>query len=119
MVTLHQTAPWNDRLTNPYRTRYAQVDGRYFKVEADRLDAPWFVFEIDPADDIVVQMADQDRYVIVAIVFRLDHARLAIQMRANGASKEEIEAALRAAPSPGTGRNHPNHVARRRGWRTP
>lgn len=113
-ITLHQTAPWNRRLRNPYRTRYAQVGDRYFKVEADRLNTPWFVHEIDSADDIQVQVADDARYPLVAIVFSLDHARLAIQMRLDGATYEEIRETLRKTPRPGTGRNHPRHVANRR-----
>ena len=108
-ITLHQTAPWNDRLTNPYRTRYATVDGRYFKVEADSLDAPWFVWEID-ADD-TAQAAQ-----CVGIAFSLAQARAAIQARAAGGDEDAIEAAMSNTPRQGTGRNHPDNVARRQSW---
>lgn len=46
-VVLHQTAPWNPRLRNGYRERYAQVGGRYFKVSADGLRSWWWCEEID------------------------------------------------------------------------
>lgn len=111
-ITLHQTAPWNHRLTNPYRTRYARVGNRYFKVEADLLNAPWFVYEIDENDDIHVLMADYDAH-FVALVMTLNQARLAIALRLDGLSTEEISAAVDAAPRKGTGRNHPANVARR------
>lgn len=46
-VTLSQTAPWDSRLGNPYRTRWALVDGRRFKVSADHLNDMWAVEEVD------------------------------------------------------------------------
>lgn len=45
-IRLSQTAPWNTALKNPYRTRYAEAGGRYFRVAAEDLKAPWFVDEI-------------------------------------------------------------------------
>ena len=46
-IRLSKTAPWNPNLWNSYRDRYAEVDGRYFKVSADSLDSLWAVEEID------------------------------------------------------------------------
>ena len=46
-ITLHQVAPWNRALRNTYRDRFAEVEGRYFKVSADGLQASWDVDEID------------------------------------------------------------------------
>lgn len=46
-IRLSQTAPWNPALKNPYRTRYAEYGGRYFRVAAEDLRAPWFVEEIN------------------------------------------------------------------------
>jgi hypothetical protein len=45
-IRLSQTAPWNPALRNPYRTRYTEQAGRYFRVAAEDLTAPWFVEEI-------------------------------------------------------------------------
>jgi hypothetical protein len=52
----------------------------------------------------------------VALVFNQAQVRLAIQMRLDGKTEDEIRQAVHQAPRPGTGRNHPSHVARRRGW---
>jgi hypothetical protein len=112
MIRLSQRAPWNDRLGNPYRTRYAQVDGRRFKIEADRLDALWFVWEVQHDGTI----ADPERD-FVAIAFNLTHARLAIQLRIDGKTEDEIRVTIARTPRVGTGRNHPRNVERRRGWR--
>jgi len=46
-IRLSQVAPWNSELRNPYRTRWAQVGDRMFKVYADSLDGPWFVEVVD------------------------------------------------------------------------
>ena len=45
-IRLSQTAPWNPALKNQYRTRYAEVDGHYFRVAAEDLNGLWFVDEI-------------------------------------------------------------------------
>lgn len=45
-VRLSQTAPWNGALRNPYRTRYTEYRGRYFRVAAEDLNGLWFVDEI-------------------------------------------------------------------------
>ncbi len=95
-ITLSQVAPWNARLRNPYRTRFAEVDGRYFKVAADYLNAPWFVWEIDRDDDPRVRLADEERYPLVALVFTLAAARVAIRMHVDGATRDEIDAAVDA-----------------------
>jgi len=46
-ITFSQVAKWNATLTNPYRTRYAGWDGRYFKVSAETINGVWDVEEID------------------------------------------------------------------------
>lgn len=46
-VQLSQKAPWNFRLGNPYRTRWTEVNGRFFKVSADHLNAIWEIEEVD------------------------------------------------------------------------
>lgn len=45
-IVLTQTASWNPKLTNPYRTRYTTAGGRYFEAVADGLYTPWFIHEI-------------------------------------------------------------------------
>ncbi len=115
-VRLHQVAPWNKRLTNPYRTRYAQHGGRYFKVSADSLNDVWMVYEIDHDDDILKQDIDTS---FVALAFTLAQARLAIELRVDGRTCNEISRALADAPRPGTGRSHPDNVARRQGFMRP
>lgn len=46
-VVLHHTAPWNARLVNDYRTRWAQHNGRMFKVASESLDGAWWVEIVD------------------------------------------------------------------------
>jgi hypothetical protein len=111
-IRLSQTAPWNPRLTNPYRTRYAELAGRYFRVEADNLAAPWFVWETTVDDRI-----EDPNQALVAMVWNLRAARLAIQLRTEGKSEDEISEATSAASRAGTGRNHPRNVAARRNRR--
>lgn len=104
----------NNRLGNPYRTRYALVDGRRFKIESDRLDAPWFVWEVQEDGNVADHARD-----FVALAFNLAHVRLAIQMRVDGKTEDEIRAAIAHTPRVGTGRNHPRNVAHRKGLRCP
>lgn len=52
-VKLSKTAPWNPRLTNSYRDRYAQVGDRYFKVSADTLESLWTIEEIDADGEVI------------------------------------------------------------------
>lgn len=83
-VRLSQTAPWNPALTNPYRTRYAEAGGRYFKVHSDRLDGVWIVDEITAAGDFV------DAAGFPGIAFRLSEAReiIAAAIEQAGASDD-------------------------------
>lgn len=115
-IRLSQVAPWNGRLTNPYRTRYAQHDGRYFKARADSLDDVWMVYEIDHDGDILKQDVATS---FVALAFTLAHVRLAIELRVVGRTEDEIRQAINDAPRPGTGRNHPRNVALRQGFMRP
>lgn len=118
MIHLHRTAPWNSSLRPQYRVWYAEVDGRYFKVQSDPgRTVLWSVYEIDAEDDIIKQAADGFDNSFVAIAFNLPQVRLAIQMRIDGKSEDEIRRAVIAAPSAGTGRNHPRNVAARKAWR--
>lgn len=105
-IHLHQVAPWNSRLRNPYRTRYAQHGGRYFRVEANNLRDLWSVYEIN----------DQGEELnLVDFTWNLAQARLIIDLFVAGKSPDEIDEAIRVAPRPGTGRNHPRNVALRQG----
>lgn len=113
-VTLHQTAPWNRRLTNPYRTRYAQAGGRYFMAEADSLNSPWTVWEIEADGG---PLNGDPGAGIVHIAFNLGEVRAAIRCRAAGQTEEQITAAVKAVGRQGTGRNHPRNVERRRAYR--
>jgi len=88
-VRLSQTAPWNARLRNPYRTRYAQHGGRYFEVRADSLNDVWSVWEIDH-DGVIL---NRDPASFVALTFTLAQARQAIALRVAGAAEEEIDEA--------------------------
>lgn len=45
-IRLSQTAAWNPALRNPYRTRYTEQAGRYFRVASEDLNGPWWVEEI-------------------------------------------------------------------------
>lgn len=110
VVVLHQRAPWNARLPHTYRQRYAEVDGRYFHVEADSLDAPWFVWEIDRDGGL---LGGPDA-AFVALAFNLPAIRLAIRLRVAGKTEDEIREVVARAPSAGTGRNHPRNVEWRR-----
>lgn len=47
MIRLSQTAPWNARLGNPYRTRWTQAGDRYFRVSAEHLTDLWTIEEVD------------------------------------------------------------------------
>lgn len=46
-IRFSQKAPWNERLGNPYRTRYAQVGEMKFRISADDLTNIWYVEHID------------------------------------------------------------------------
>lgn len=113
-IRFSQTAPWNSRLTNPYRTRYTEVGGRYFRVEADRLEAPWFVWEIDADGDLVEGRPS------VALCWNLTIARQAIINLLAGMDRDEIYSTAVATSTigTGTGRSHPDNMARRNAWRT-
>lgn len=63
-VTLHKTAPWNPRLRNGYRDRYATANGRFYKVYAEWLNAPWWVTQID-ADGVEIV---SDTYEVVFLL---------------------------------------------------
>jgi hypothetical protein len=112
-IHLSKTAPWNPRVRRTYREWFAQVDGRRFRIEADRLDAPWFIWEVE--HDNTISNPETD---FVAIAYNLPAARLAIQFRVDGKTEDEIRTAMSKAPRAGTGRNHPRHVAHRRSWKT-
>lgn len=109
-IRLSQVAPWNDRLTNPYRTRYAQHGGRYFRIEANNLRDLWSVYEISEKGEELA---------LVDFVWNLAQARLIIDLFVAGKTADEIDQAIRDAPRPGTGRNHPRNVARRQGFMRP
>ncbi len=104
-MRLSQTAPWNRQLTNPYRTRYTEHGGRYFRIAARWLDGPWFVWEI---------RADGTDIGLVAAASNLPQARQAITMHVDGDDRDTIAEALVKMGGAGTGRNHPDNVARRR-----
>lgn len=103
-ISLHRTAPWNRALRNTYRERYATAAARFFKVEAEFLDSPWYVHEITE-DGTWVR--------IIALCWNLTAARQAIQDTLNGLTVEQVQDRAHAAAPAGTGRNHPHHVARR------
>jgi hypothetical protein len=46
-IRLSQKAPWNPRLGNPYRNRWAEHDGLKFKVSADFIGTIWWVEIVD------------------------------------------------------------------------
>lgn len=99
-IVFSQTAPWSDGknplLRNGYRTRFAQVGDRYFKISAEHLNDMWTVEEINAdgtdyyrvtRDDLTYAQALQaslagDRGAIDwgfrDLVFRLSEAREAI-----------------------------------------
>lgn len=93
-VTLHQIAPWNDRLRNPYRTRWAQVGDHRYKVSAEWLNGMWTVEQVNEDGDWMPYGAEAT----VAMVFNLDEARAAIEAHAAGKTRDEIDAAVSAVP---------------------
>lgn len=103
-IRLHKRAPWNTRLRRTYREWFTEVDGRYFKIRADYLQGPWYVWEI---------RRDGTDVDVVAAVRNLPQARLAIDMHLDGRTGKEILEATVAYGGAGTGRNHPRHVAHR------
>jgi len=110
MIRLSQTAPWNRQLTNPYRTRFTEHGGRYFKAESHHLTDYWFVWEIDRDGEPLGDPKDA----IVAMALNLSQVRLAVELRVEGKGTNAIRDALIALGSQGTGRNSPENVARRR-----
>lgn len=75
MVKLTQTASWNPRLTNPYRTRYATAGGRYFKVWAETLASLYLVEEITADGEFIDYVGEGGN----CVVFRLSDARKLIE----------------------------------------
>jgi hypothetical protein len=76
-VVLSKIAPWNPRLRNTYRERYAEAGGRYFKVSAEWLDSPWWVEEIDFDGEPVREPSGDFRFLKLAL--RLSDARALIE----------------------------------------
>jgi hypothetical protein len=77
-IRLSQVAPWNSGLRNPYRTRWAQVGDRMFKVYADCLDGVWFVEEVDHDGEQLHHgrgLAPEDWYGSLGFAFTLTEAR--------------------------------------------
>jgi hypothetical protein len=117
-IRLHRRAPWNATLRPDRRLWFAQADGRYFTVESEQGGpAIWFVWEV--GTDGLPLNGDLDQ-AFVAIAMNLPQARHAITLRLAGKAESEIRTELRDMGRAGTGRNHPRHVARRRGtpWPT-
>lgn len=97
-IRLSQTASWNPELRNPYRTRYAEVAGRYFRIEATSLDAMWWVEEIDAdGETLTIEVEGEplfggrlpsrrEQIVWGKWAFRLSDARQAIAERVDGAA---------------------------------
>lgn len=91
MIRLSQTSPTGRR--NPYRTRWASVDGVTYKVEADWLNSPWTVWRGD-LDDILDAMSPEemrrlgaqgavDQTECIGIAFNLTEAREMIEKDAS------------------------------------
>lgn len=112
MIHLSQTAPWNSRLTNPYRTRFTEHGGRYFRAESYNLSGFWFVWEIDRDGETL----GDPKTAIVAMALNLPQVRLAVELRVEGKDTDAIRNALIALGPQGTGRNSPENVERRRNW---
>ncbi|UVF61152.1 hypothetical protein SEA_AOKA_28 [Arthrobacter phage Aoka] len=80
-VRLSMRAPWDQSLGNPYRTRWAEVNGRYFRVAAETLDTPWLVDEVTAAGEWLDMVPD-------GVTFRLSDARMAIAREAALGTRE-------------------------------
>lgn len=76
-IRLSQTAPWDSALGNPYRTRWAQVGDRMFKVSTDCLNGVWSVEQVTADGQWIL---DSD----VRIAMTLAEAREAIAELAAG-----------------------------------
>lgn len=113
MIRLSRSAPWNPNLRNS-RIRYIQAGDRKFT--ADLEGGIWSVWECDETGHALGWRTLDIEAAFVALAFNQAQVRLAIQMRLDGKTEDEIRKAVHRAPRPGTGRNHPKHVARRRGW---
>lgn len=80
-IRLSQRAPWNSALGNPYRTRWAQVGDRKYKVYADSLNGVWMIEEVDHDGEQLHHgrgLEPEDWYGHVAFAFNLTEARAAI-----------------------------------------
>jgi hypothetical protein len=66
MIRLSQTAPWNSKLRNTYRTRYAQHAGRYFRIYAEYLNSGWYVEEIDTDGERIDLISVYERNLVAA-----------------------------------------------------
>lgn len=76
-IRLSKTAPWNTRLGNPYRTRYAQVGDMKFRISADDLTQIWWVEHVDHDGNFI----DDDKS---RIAWGLTQAREIIESLASG-----------------------------------
>ncbi len=127
-IVLHRTAPWNDDLRGGGRDSYAQVGDRKFHVENN--GGIYFIYEVGH-DGLALGWEaaktrlglDRERHaeildkVFVGLAYNRGGSRIAIQRYLAGDTRDQIDAAVRAYGKPGTGRNSPANVARRRGRR--
>lgn len=107
-MRLSKIAPWNSDLRNPYRTRYAEHGGRYFRVQADHLRATWDLEEIDRAGNAI---AKPDGSTFITFARNLPAVCRAIEDYVAGEKphKQIFDEGL-FAPGAGTGKNHPRNV---------
>lgn len=83
-IRLSQIAPWNSRLTNPYRTRWCEVDGRKFKIHTDCLDGLWEIDEVDADGELIGRVEIEAGkpvlvdHGLITIAFTLAEAKLKI-----------------------------------------
>jgi hypothetical protein len=108
-IALHRSAPWNASLPRGIGNAYAQVGARMFCAQLS--GGLYTVTEVD-AGRAVLRDGDTFAFVTVCAMNRAQ-VRAAISLWLAGESDSAITNALLAMPGTGTGRNHPDNVARR------
>jgi hypothetical protein len=124
-IVLHRDAPWaRNTLPRGGWNTYVQVGDRKFHAEHHGV---YMIYEVgDDGRPLGWEAAktprglDEDKYKeildsrFVAIAFNRGGVRVAIQRYLAGNTRAQIDAAISAYGHPGTGRNSPANVERRR-----
>jgi hypothetical protein len=72
-IVLSRTAPWatpdeiraNVRLRNGYRERFAYVNGRCFRIDAEYRDSTWYIEEVEPDGEPLIGRDEHGDRIVV------------------------------------------------------